>query len=181
MEKAKARSEALARREKLDPGFVKQASDVIAEKFLREFSGFNSFLLYVAFRNEVETAKLISVLHGMKKAVYLPRVQGGEVELGLYNGENSLICGTYGILEPAECADYESIDVAVVPGVAFDRQLARVGWGKGYYDRLLAAGRIRKVVGMAFGCQVFDLINTEPHDVPCDVLVTENDIYRRNS
>jgi len=181
MEKAKARSEALARRKNLDPAYAKRASVSITERFLAMFQAFDSFLLYVSFKGEVDTVELINALYGMKKAVYLPCVRGDGIELGLYKGENSLICGAYGICEPAECTDYESIDVAAVPGVAFDRRLMRVGWGKGYYDRLLAAGRIRKAVGLAFECQLFDSIKAEPHDIPCDMLVTETDIYRRNS
>lgn len=181
MEKAKARNEALERRKNLDAAYAKAASAKIAERFLAEFSELESFLLYVGFKGEVDTVELISTLYGMKKAVYLPRVRGGGIELGLYKGENSLICGAYGICEPAGCTDYESIDVAAVPGVAFDRRLVRVGWGKGYYDRLLAAGKIRTAVGLGFECQLFDSIDAEPHDIPCDLLVTEIDIYRRNS
>lgn len=181
MEKAKARSEAIFRRQQLDPEYAEAASLKIAERFLEEFSEFESFLLYADFKNEVGTAKIINALNGMNKAVYLPRIRGGGIELGLYKGENSLICGAYGISEPAECADYDLIDVAAVPGVAFDRRLNRVGWGKGYYDRLLGAGTIRLAVGLAFECQIFDAIDAEPHDIPCDVLVTEKNIYRRNS
>ncbi|WP_303850921.1 5-formyltetrahydrofolate cyclo-ligase [Seleniivibrio woodruffii] len=181
MEKAKARCEALERRNNLDAAYAGAASLKITERFLAEFSEFDSFLLYAGFKGEVDTTALISILYGMKKAVYLPRVRGGGIELGLYKGENSLICGAYGICEPAGCTDYESIDVAAVPGVAFDRRLVRVGWGKGYYDRLLAAGKIRIAAGLAFECQLFDSIEAEPHDIPCDVLVTETDIYRRNS
>lgn len=117
----------------------------------------------------------------MNKAVYLPVVCGDELQVGSYKGEDSLSCGTFGIQEPVECADFKHIDIAVVPGVAFDKQLHRVGYGKGYYDRLLGAVRFGVVVGLAFECQVFDAFDYEPHDMPVDVLVTEKYIYRRNS
>jgi len=156
-------------------------SDVIAEKFLNEFGNLDSYLLYSSFKSEVETPKLIDTLYGMKKTVYLPIVCGEELKIGSFDGANSLSCGAFGIQEPVVCADYKHIDIVVVPGVAFDKNLHRIGYGKGYYDRLLGAAHFGVVVGFAFECQLFDAFDYEPHDMPVDVLVTEKYIYRRNS
>ncbi|ADD68686.1 5-formyltetrahydrofolate cyclo-ligase [Denitrovibrio acetiphilus DSM 12809] len=156
-------------------------SDAVAERFLKEFGDFDSYLLYSSFKSEVETHSLIKYLYGMKKTVYLPVVSGDELKLGSYKGEASLSSGAFGIQEPVECTDFKHIDIAVVPGVAFDRALHRIGYGKGYYDRLLGAVRFGIIAGFAFECQLFDSFDHEPHDIPVDVLVTENDIYRRNS
>ena len=129
----------------------------------------------------MQTHRLIDNLYRMNKTVYLPKVNGDRLELGLYKGESSLSGGAFGIQEPVECADYEHIDIAVIPGVGFDRRLYRIGYGKGYYDRLLGAVRPGLTVGFAFECQLFDAFDFEPHDIPADVLVTEKHIYRRNS
>jgi 5-formyltetrahydrofolate cyclo-ligase len=69
----------------------------------------------------------------------------------------------------------------VVPGTAFDKKLNRVGYGKGFYDRFLNSVNAGLTVGFAFECQLFETIDCEPHDVPADILITENNIYRRNS
>ena len=65
------------------------------------------------------------------------------------------------------------MEMIVIPAVAFDRRGNRVGRGKGYYDRLLADSRARKV-GVAYDFQLVDEIDAEPHDVRVDVVITEN-------
>lgn len=64
----------------------------------------------------------------------------------------------------------------VVPAVAYDRSGNRVGRGKGYYDRLLADSKARKV-GVAYDFQVVDEIDADPHDVRVDVVITESHHY----
>lgn len=154
---------------------------MITERFLAEYSGSESYLLYHSTMNEVHTHQLIEILYGMKKIVFLPIVNGDSLDIGVFKGWDCLSSGAFGILEPVECADIKHIDIAVVPGVAFDKRLHRIGYGKGYYDRLLRAARFGLSVGFAFECQLFDEFDYEPHDIPMDVLVTENYIYRRNS
>jgi 5-formyltetrahydrofolate cyclo-ligase len=95
--------------------------------------------------------------------------------------------GTYSILEPRAGlrderdreVDIGEVDLAVVPGVAFDREGGRMGHGKGYYDRLL--GRARPdtpLVGLAFECQLFAEIPMDENDVPMDKIITEREVYR---
>jgi len=181
MEKSQARKDALAIRGQLAKSQIIEMSEMIQERFLAEFSGSASFLLYHSIMSEVYTHQLIETLYGMKKTVYLPRVKGDELEIGSYGGETSLSYGAFGILEPVECTEANYIDIVVVPGVAFDRSLHRIGYGKGYYDRLLRVVQSGFKVGFAFECQLFDAFDFEPHDIPVDVLVTEKHIYRRNS
>jgi 5-formyltetrahydrofolate cyclo-ligase len=180
MEKAEIRKAALERRGRLTSSELSEMSELICDRFLREFDA-DSYLLYRSFKSEVCTHQLIKSLYGMKKTVYLPKVCGETLSIGQYKGDDSLSCGAFGIWEPVECAMAEYIDVAVVPGAAFDRGLNRIGYGRGYYDRLLGAVRCGVVVGFAFECQIVDSFDYEPHDVPADALVTEKYIYRRNS
>jgi 5-formyltetrahydrofolate cyclo-ligase len=75
----------------------------------------------------------------------------------------------------------DRLDLVVVPGVAFDPQGNRLGWGAGYYDRLLAQVRAdAPIVALAFECQIVPAIPPESHDVPVDVIVTEQRIIRPN-
>jgi 5-formyltetrahydrofolate cyclo-ligase len=68
--------------------------------------------------------------------------------------------------------DPSHLEFVIVPGVAFDRRGGRIGYGKGYYDRLLARGRMLKIAA-AFEVQVVDALPMAPHDVPMNLLITE--------
>ena len=89
-------------------------------------------------KDEVQTHAFIEKWSRSKRII-LPVVTGDELELRVYTGPQDLAIGSYGIAEPtgAPFTDYETIDLAVIPGVAFDRYGHRLGRGKGYYDRLL--------------------------------------------
>ena len=68
-----------------------------------------------------------------------------------------------------------------MPGLAFDRQCGRIGYGKGYYDRLLQQARAdAALVAVAFECQVFPEVPVLPHDVRVDKIITEEAIYERS-
>ena len=98
-----------------------------------------------------------------------------------------LVPGAYGILEPSvelrELAEKQvspaAIDMAIVPGVAFDRSGTRLGHGAGYYDKLLAQLRADSPrIALAFECQLFDELPRDAHDVPMNAVVTESALYR---
>jgi 5-formyltetrahydrofolate cyclo-ligase len=97
-----------------------------------------------------------------------------------------LALGMYRILEPrAELrtlpekqVDVKDLDLVIVPGVAFDRRGARMGHGKGYYDKLLEhARRDTPLIALAFECQLFEEIPMAPHDIFMDAVVTEKAFY----
>jgi 5-formyltetrahydrofolate cyclo-ligase len=112
---------------------------------------------------------------------------GDEVQLFRLEAISELVPGTFGILEPtAELRELpprqvlpSQIDLALVPGVVFDRQGNRLGYGRGFYDRLLRQ-LPREVlrVGLAFECQVVEELPVEPHDERMDWLVTEAGVRR---
>ena len=74
--------------------------------------------------------------------------------------------------------DPGSIDWIIVPGVAFDKKLNRLGRGKGYYDKLLVQTSATKI-GICYELQLFDEIPAEPHDIKMDFIITENNIIHR--
>jgi len=175
------RKDALVARDQIASAQISKLSEAIVDRFLEAYGDFDSYLLYYSFKSEVHTHKLIEVLYGLKKTVYLPVVIGDKLKLGYYEGAGSLSDGAFGIQEPVECTEVKHIDIAVIPGVAFSKGFHRVGYGKGYYDRLLGSACYGKKVGFAFECQLYETIDYDSHDIPVDVLVTENKIYRRNS
>ena len=145
-------------------------------------------LAYASFGTELRTEGFLRRVLEEGKVLLLPRVEGGG--LGLYEVRDvaqDLAPGTWGIREPAPdrcpAADPNKVHFALVPGVAFDRRGRRLGYGGGFYDRLLAGGlqgRTPLVAG-AFEAQMVDEVPVGPHDVPVDVVVTEKGVYGRNA
>jgi 5-formyltetrahydrofolate cyclo-ligase len=145
-------------------------------------------LAYMSFGAEFSTSELVRGTRERDKALVLPRINRPERQLDLFQVRNvdaDLIAGTWGILEPnpERCAriSEEEIDFVLVPGVAFDADCNRLGYGGGYYDRLLEGlGPFATLVAAAFSVQIVDRIPIEEHDVAVDLVVTENQKYTRS-
>ena len=102
-----------------------------------------------------------------EKTILLPCVKGDELEIRYFDGREKLCPGEgYAIPEPVGrlFTDLNKIDVILVPGVAFDRTLNRLGRGKGFYDKILSQTKACKI-GICFDFQLLDRIPTEVHDV----------------
>lgn len=154
---------------------LKSLSEEILEKLeaLPAFQQAKTVLLYHSLKDEVHTHAFIEKW-SKKKTILLPVVAGEELELRLYTSTEDLLPGAYGIAEPAgqPFVDYASIDLAVVPGVAFDKEGRRLGRGKGYYDKLLT--RIPAIfAGICFPFQLIDEVPAEPFDIRMDTIITQ--------
>ncbi|MBR1499354.1 MAG: 5-formyltetrahydrofolate cyclo-ligase [Bacteroidaceae bacterium] len=127
-------------------------------------------LLYYPLADEVDVRPLIREAYREGKHVLLPVVKSEELELRLYKGETSLREGAFGIMEPTGPSlvheDYDEIELALVPGMAFDRAGHRLGRGKGYYDRLLPRLPKARLMGICFPFQLLDEVPAEAHDIP---------------
>ncbi len=143
-------------------------------------------LAYASFGSELRTDELLRRALADGKTLLLPRVERGG--LGLYEVRDparDLEPGTWGIREPRpdRCppAAPGGVGFAFIPGVAFDRRARRLGYGGGFYDRLLAGGLPEgtPLVSGAFEVQVVDEVPTDPHDAPVDLVVTEMGLYSR--
>jgi len=146
---------------------IGHAHAIIAGLRAREdFQRARTVLLSLAFRSEWETRPLFDVALALGKTVVVPRVNVGSRMLDLY-----------AIAEPlAHCQSVapSAIDWVLVPGVAFDESGHRIGYGGGYYDRLLPTLRedARRIAG-AFELQMIDRVPAAPHDLKVDAIVTE--------
>lgn len=140
--------------------------------------------IYHSMADEADTRALIRGALASGKQVCMPVIEGesGDLKLVEVTGIDNFEPGPFGILEPpAAGRKYvapESIDLAIVPGIAFDRQGHRLGFGKGYYDRLLAVLEKKPVpaLALAFGFQLVERIPTLPHDIRMDLIATESGI-----
>ncbi len=114
------------------------------------------------------------------KTLLLPRVRGGDLAFHAVQSADDLAPGAFGILEPREthrAVDPASAELILVPGLAFTREGARLGRGRGYYDRLLETlPRRVKRVGVCFAVCLLETLPVESHDQRVDLVVTENGV-----
>jgi 5-formyltetrahydrofolate cyclo-ligase len=149
---------------------------------LPEVASARTILAYAATPEEIDPGPAVEALRSRGVVIALPRVTGPQrLTLHRVDADTTLFKGAFGVLEPPEespTVPLEDIDVAIVPGVTFDDACHRIGYGGGYYDRLL--GTMSGVsVGLAFDGQVFTDVPYEDHDVCVDVLVTPSRTFRR--
>lgn len=145
---------------------------------LAAFAMSNRILVYNSLPDELSTREFIDRWHASKN-FFLPRVNGIDLEILPYDRHRMHI-GAFRIEEPSgdDLSDPESIDLVIVPAVAYDHNGNRVGRGKGYYDRLLRRTKALRV-GVAYDFQLVEEIDVEAHDIPVDIVITETAIYRR--
>ena len=151
------------------------------------FRNAQTILFYVSYDNEVFTHDIIKERMSMRKTVVVPKsvTKDNTLILSRLTNWNNLEVGTYNILEPKQESikeiPVESIDLILVPGVVFDIHGNRIGHGKGYYDRLLNDTQSVPHIGLAFEIQIVDAVPTEGHDLPVDIIVTEERIIECKS
>ncbi|MCH2187917.1 5-formyltetrahydrofolate cyclo-ligase [Myxococcota bacterium] len=169
-------------RENLDSEACKQAGAQILGVFekLPEFRDFRAFALFASTAGEPDTRPLFERIVGSGRQAFLPRcLDDGGLEFVRVEDWSVLEKGRFGILEPAESlapAAASSIDLFLVPGLAFDRRGARLGRGGGYYDRSLPPGCL--AWGLAFESQWVKLVPNEAHDRLLDGVLTEAGLTR---
>lgn len=133
----------------------------------------DNILIYHSMPDELQTLDFIRKWH-TRKRFFLPRVAGVNLELLPYSPDG-LESGAYGIAEPtgANPVDPQTMELIIVPGVAYDRRGNRLGRGKGFYDRLLGETHAT-TIGVAYDFQLLDELPTETHDTPVHIVITES-------
>ena len=179
------RKKVLAARDALSPVERTVKSREIEERlfFLPEFKSARVILFFASFRSEVDTGPMIRRALAFGKRVVLPKVTGAELALHeISDLDRDVSPGTWGIPEPhgPEPVTLEEIDLIIVPGAAYDEQGNRVGYGAGFYDKLLTAFR-KMTVALAFEAQIVPNVPTEMHDIPIKKIVTERRIIVAHS
>lgn len=184
MSKEELRRELRRRLRALTPTEREQAGAEIARRLwtLPEVADAGTLLLFASLRHEVPTDPIAEEARRRGIQAIYPRCLPATRELALHrvHAGDALRPGEFGIREPdAACpvVAVEEIDVALLPGLGWDRQGGRLGRGAGYYDRLLAAPEWRALrCGLFFAVQEVDSIPMDPWDVPLEVVVTEEEV-----
>jgi 5-formyltetrahydrofolate cyclo-ligase len=183
--KAAFRAAALARRDALTATERAIASAFIArgvEAVLRQTRP-QSIGIYRAYGSEADTMGIIAAAEAGGMAVALPAMVDADlVRFRSYRSGDPLVPDALAILAPADSTTVIDPELLIVPVTAFDRSGARLGKGRGVYDRAIAASRARgvqpRLVGIAFSVQESPAIPVEPHDIRLDWIVTETETLR---
>ena len=184
-DKATIRREAIKKRDNI-PEEVKEVKDrEILETVLSypPFSDSDTVMLYASFKSEVNTFPIIEYALREGKQVVLPRVnrEAKRLDLFIIDSLDNLTRGYMGIMEPdparANRADSENIDLIVLPGAAFDEKGGRIGYGGGYYDRLLGSIQCSPhLVALAYEEQIVEHVPMQEHDIKVHAIITDRRI-----
>lgn len=131
----------------------------------------NTIMMFWSLLDEPHTHDFIEKWCHAKK-ILLPVIVGENIVLRQYRNVNEMVVGRYGIKEPTGTLfkDFEEIEMAIIPGVAFDNNHNRLGRGKGYYDRFFAKNTFSTLykLGICFDFQIVDSLPVSTWDVPMD-------------
>lgn len=173
----------LGQRLQLKHATIEEKSRQIAKNFLSidEIQDKENFSVYLPINNEVDTKFIINNLLGLNKHLncpYFSKVDNAYC-FTKFLGWQKLERGPYRILQPAspQKVNPSIIEVAIIPGIAFDLQGTRLGYGKGVFDWLLSKSAALRI-GLAYDFQIVDEIPKEKHDLVMDTVVTEKQILR---
>ena len=131
----------------------------------------NTILIYVSFNNEVDTLNIIKYFLGKKK-VAVPKVNGNEMDFYYINSFNDLSKGSFNILEPTTSNKVTSFDnsICIVPGLCFDKENYRLGYGKGYYDMFLSNKNIY-TIGLSYKETIIKKLPIDKYDIKLDKVI----------
>lgn len=146
---------------------------------LDEMAGARRVMAFVGVRGEPDLSEVIARCRELAIDVSLPRVVGDTITPVALEHDTPLVVGAFGIPEATgEPLDLATIDVILVPGLAFTAAGARLGQGGGHFDRLLAVTGHALTVGVCFAEQLVSELPVEPHDRPVAVVVTDRATHR---
>jgi 5-formyltetrahydrofolate cyclo-ligase len=174
-EKAELRALIRSRRDALTAEERAHASSRICDRICARYPLVGTVMSYLAFGSEVDLSDVHDAVFTSGGRVLVPRVEAPRiVAVALVPDEDSPV-SRFGIREPTGPeVEPASIDLVLVPGVAFDRSGRRLGYGAGYYDQFLTrVSPGTPLVGTCFSAQIADRVPSEPHDRHVDVVITE--------
>ncbi len=155
--------------------------DIIISE-IKSKSKISSIGIYYPIKSEISPLKLVEICKNLSIEICLPIIckNTNELVFSKFLSKKHLIKNKYGIFEPVKLK-YIKPDIIFVPMVGFDKNLNRLGYGKGYYDRVISKLRKLKkifVIGVAYDNQMLRSIPVENHDEKMDIILTDKNIFR---
>lgn len=178
------RSSFKAIRTKLSSDFVISRSEIIYKKFTKliNIRKFNSICVYISFNNEVLTNSIVDLALKSGVRVAVPYVVNDfDMKLKFINDYNNDIHFKSRLSNPEPKLDLEDANISdismfIVPALAFDEKCNRLGFSKGYYDRMLDSNKNALRIGLAYDYQILPNLPKESHDEILDLIISENKI-----
>ncbi len=181
MDKHTLRHTIATTRSRLNPTEVEKYSQDICRQIISISLSLNAktILCYCAKGKEADINEAMQYFLQQQKTILLPSIEGNSLVARKIQTLQDLEIGPYGILQPLPtCPIWEpaQIDLAFIPGIAFDQHGNRLGRGAGFYDRFLPLVRGTKI-GIGYELQLQENIPLDPHDIPVDAFITEKKVY----
>ncbi|MBL4937123.1 5-formyltetrahydrofolate cyclo-ligase [Clostridium sp. YIM B02515] len=183
MEKSEIRKKILEQRESIDSDIRSKWDESIFKRLITSelYKRANTIFTFVSFKSEVDTHMIINDAISNHKTICVPKINSKQEGIKLYKIDsfNQLKKGYFGILEPIESCqqvDKNSLDLILMPGVAFDRYGGRVGYGAAFYDRFISnMNKHVDKIALAYHFQVLDSVPMNEHDIRIDGIITEKE------
>jgi len=180
MNKRDIRTQIKHKKSLLSKETIKKDSEIIAGQVIESpiFQECEQLFCYVSFNQEVITTKILPTALEMGKKVAVPKIENQEMKFYEIRSLEDLKPGILGILEPFVTVEAipstRMVSLFIVPGLAFDIQRNRIGYGKGYYDRYFVKQEGKPIykLALAFDFQIFDQLPVEEYDRKVDEIIT---------
>jgi len=165
-------------RNNLDKNYVDNASEIISEKLIKfiEENNMKTIMSYMSFGNEVITNRINNFILESQRNLILPKVMGDKIIPIKVTSLDNMNLSSFGIEEPLGENYADSIDLVIVPGLGFNPNGNRIGFGKGYYDRFLENKKTYKI-GICFLSQLMLCIPMGSHDIKMDMVISDTGNY----
>lgn len=184
-EKKSLRKKVLEERKKLN----KHEVDILSKNIIsylvkmKDFKNSKTIMTYLSFKEEVDTFKLIEKMMDLNKNIIITHTDKKEdilIPCKLKDLDESLEKNPFGYFEPKEDTieevDPKDIDLIITPGLAFDKKGNRIGYGGGYYDKLLEKTPNAIKIAVSYDFQIFSEVPRGKFDIPVDYIVTPTKI-----
>lgn len=175
MDKTELRREIRARKRAMTEAEIEERSDKLARLFFASEAYQNAKTIYgyLPYNQEVRTVPMLERALKDGKKVAVPKVYGEEMKFLYLDDLNAVAKGYAGIPEPIadEPVAQDETALVLMPGLAFDPQGHRIGYGGGFYDKFLAAEPNHPTLALCYEFQMLPKLDVEDHDIPVDTVL----------
>ena len=171
-------------RKSFDTDYLNRLSTVICNRVLKQdfYKNANDLVLYMPINNEVNLEILMNQAFCDGKNVWLPRVIDKNMDFYSFTQATKLIKGAYGIQEPDTdmILSPDADTLIIMPGAAFSKDMGRIGYGGGYYDKYLSKHPYCKTIAVCYNFQIMPMLPMDDHDIKPDMIISDDNIFTNN-
>ena len=175
MEKSEIRREIREQKRRLTPAQIEKASAALAEQLCSHplYLAARSVYGYLSYNQEVRTVPMLEQALRDGKKVAVPKCYGDEMKFIYLDDLTKVAKGYAGIPEPIadEPVAHDETALVLMPGLAFDPQGHRIGYGGGFYDKFLSREPNHPTLALCYDFQMLPHLDTEEHDIPVDTVL----------